>query len=331
LLADHATVVVSGTKLAQELGSSRSEVWRLMQQLRALGVEITGHPATGYQLRRIPDLLLPDALAPLLAGTIFWSRIHHYFRVGSTNAEAMAAGAANEPEGSLFLAEEQTAGRGRGQRAWHSQRSAGIYLSVLLRPPVAPADALALSLAAGLAARQGVLEVAGIAPDLRWPNDLLLPEGQEKEKEKEKENEAKKFCGILTELNAEATRVRYAVVGIGMNVNHADLPAELRAEATSLRRATGREWSRVELAAAILRALDGEYRALLADPAAARAAVIRRFEEHSSMARACSVRVDEDEGYEGATAGLDDRGFLRVQTPRGLRTVLSGSVRKFSG
>jgi len=87
LLMDHAIVVVSGTKIAEEIGTSRSEVWRLIQQLRGLGVDVAGHPATGYQLRAVPDLLLPEMLAPSLKGTIFGGakQIHHYYKIGSTN------------------------------------------------------------------------------------------------------------------------------------------------------------------------------------------------------------------------------------------------------
>jgi len=305
-------VVVSGTKLAQEIAASRSEVWRLVQQLRRLGVRIAGRPATGYQIESVPDLLLPEFLAPSLPGTIFAEHIHHYFRIGSTNAEAMLAAAAGAPEGSVYLAEEQTAGRGRGGHGWHSARSAGIYCSVVLRPQVAPADVLMLSLAAGLAVRDAVERVTGLRADLRWPNDLLLG--------------VKKFCGILIEMNAEATRVRYAVVGIGMNVNQESLPTSIEHVATSLRMENaGRTVSRVELAAALLKSLDREYRRL--GDAAARAETRRRFEQNSSSARGKKVHVEEDGGYEGATEGLDDRGFLLVRTASGLRTVLSGGVR----
>jgi len=221
LLADHAMVVVSGTKIADEIGTSRSEVWRLIQQLRALGVQIAGHPATGYQLEQAPDLLLPEFLRSALKGTIFADLVRHYFRIASTNVAAMEAAAAGAPEGTVFLAEEQTAGRGRGGHTWHSVRSTGIYCSAVLRPPLPPADALVLSLLVGLAVRSAVADVTGLAPDLRWPNDLLL--------------NGRKFCGILLEMNAEVTRVRYAVAGIGMNVNHAEFPGDLRDIATSLR------------------------------------------------------------------------------------------------
>ena len=321
---DHATVVVSGTKIAQEIGTTRSEVWRLVQQLRGLGVDIAGHSATGYRLRKVPDLLLGETLAPMLRGTIFGNDIHHYFKIGSTNVTAMEAAATGAPEGSVFVAEEQVAGRGRGTHGWHSARSQGIYCSVLLRPALSPADVLVITLATGLAACTAVEQLlarqpagdekAGATPqlDLRWPNDLLM--------------NGKKFVGILAELTAEATRVRHMVVGVGINVNQPSFPAELRDLATSLRMETGTSWSRVDLAAALLKSLDREYRALLKPGPGGRESVLRRFQEGSSYAQGRRVRVEEDGGYEGVTAGLDARGFLQVETRNGLRTVLSGGV-----
>jgi len=359
LLMSHATVVVSGTKIAEEIGTSRSEVWRLIQQLRALGVDAAGHPATGYQLRAVPDLLLPEMLAPSLKGTVFGGaragsmnafplgrrvpqglkpaflqtedgtaeavpypkpshetgakQIHHYYKIASTNSEAMRCAAEGAPEGSVFLAEEQLAGRGRGAHSWHSARSAGIYCSVILRPAMPPSEALIFSLAVGLAIRAAVVEIAPqLLVDLKWPNDMLLG--------------GKKFCGILTEMNAEATRVRHLAVGVGINVNQAKFPAELREIATSLKIETGTEWSRVELCAALLKSLDREYRSFVED-AGARDAILRRFEESSSSVRGRKVSIEENGGLAGVTEGLDERGFLRVRTAEGLRTVVSGTVR----
>jgi BirA family transcriptional regulator, biotin operon repressor / biotin---[acetyl-CoA-carboxylase] ligase len=309
---DHATVVVSGTKIATEIGTTRSEVWRLVQQLRTLGVEIAGHPATGYRLRSVPDLLLPEMLAPLVKGTIF-SRIHHYYKIGSTNTQAMEAAAAGAPEGSVFLAEEQTAGRGRGAHTWHSARSLGIHCSVILCPPLPPSEALILSLAAGLAVHDAVRQIdSRVEPDLKWPNDLLI--------------NGKKFCGILTEMNGEATRVRHVVVGIGINVNQTQFPDELQASATSLRLATGTDWSRLELCATLLKSLDREYHHLL-HKAEARESILCRFQERSTSARGRAVSVEENGGFQGVTEGLDSRGFLQVRTTNGLQTVLSGTVR----
>ena len=306
-------MVASGTKIADEIGTSRSEVWRLIQQLRGLGVDVAGHPATGYQLRAVPDLLLPEILAPLVKGTIFAKQLRHYYKIGSTNTEAMEAASEGAPEGSVFLAEEQLAGRGRGAHKWHSVRSAGIYCSVVFRPPLPPSEALIFSLAAGLAVQSAVADTfPGLNPDLKWPNDVLLG--------------GKKFCGILTEMNSEATRVRHLVVGVGINVNQMKFPAELREIATSLKGETGTEWSRVELCAALLKSLDCGYRSLLRD-AGARDAILRRFQEHSSSACGRKVRAEENGGIEGVTEGLDGRGFLQVRTAEGLRTVVSGTVR----
>ncbi len=313
LLMEHATVVVSGTKIAQEISSTRSEVWRLIQQLRGLGVDVAGHPASGYQLRSVPDLLLPEILRPLVRSTIFGEHLHHFYKIGSTNTAAMAAAAEGAPEGSVFLAEEQTAGRGRGANSWQSPRSTGIYCSAVVRPKLPPSEVLILSLAAGLAVRAAIQQVdSRVSADLKWPNDILIG--------------GKKTCGILTEMNAEATRVRYIVVGIGINVNQSSFPKEL--QANSLRLVTGSEWSRVELVAALLKSLDREYRQLLEDPSA-RESIRRRFAGSSSWTQGKAVRIEENgAAFEGTTEGLDSRGFLQVRTPKGLQTVLSGTVRE---
>jgi BirA family biotin operon repressor/biotin-[acetyl-CoA-carboxylase] ligase len=172
---------------------------------------------------------------------------------------------------------------------------------------------LTLSLAAGLAVKAAIQEVdSRIIPDLKWPNDVLI--------------QGKKFCGILTEMSSEATRVRYIVVGIGLNVNQVSFPNELEQSATSLRQITGTEWSRVELCAALLKSLDREYKELLADPETP-AEILRRFEENSSSARDRRVRIEENGGFEGVTEGLDPRGFLRVRSREGVRIVYSGTVR----
>lgn len=319
LLTENATVVVSGTKIAQEISSNRSEVWRLIQQLRGLGVDVAGHPATGYQLRSVPDLLLPEILERLIRGTIFDCRLHHYYKIGSTNVTAMSAAADGAPEGSVFLAEEQTAGRGRGANEWHSARSAGIYCSVVLRPALPPSEVLLLSLAAGLAVGEAIQQMdSRVRIDLKWPNDVLIG--------------GKKVCGILTEMNSEITQVRYIVVGIGINVNHASFPEELAGLATSLRLESGSEWSRVELAAVLLKSLHREYRQFLEEPDAKKS-ILRRFAERSSWVIGKTVRIEDggldfEGACEGITEGLDERGFLRIQTARGMRTVLSGTVRE---
>jgi BirA family biotin operon repressor/biotin-[acetyl-CoA-carboxylase] ligase len=313
VLTGYPTVVISGTKLAREIGSSRAGVWRLVEQLRTMGVEIAGHPASGYRLISVPDLLLPELLAPHLRGTIFRRQIHHYYRVGSTSDLALGAAERGAPEGSVFLAEEQTRARGRGSNRWHSTQAAGLYCSVILRPKLSPADVLILSLTSGLAVQAAITQLNPRAtPDLKWPNDLLM--------------DGKKVCGILTEMSAEATSVRHIVVGIGINVNHTEFPADLAERAISLRLATGERWSRLELTAALLQSLDREYRNLTTN-SNARREILKRFEQGSSSARGKRVSIEGGDGFLGITEGLDNRGFLQVRTGDGLRLVYSGSLR----
>ena len=322
--------VLSARDWAAAAGVAAGEAWKLAEELRAMGVEVAGSAAEGYRLTGEADLALPEVLEPMIAGTIFAGQVRHFLKIGSTNAAAMCAGAEgvtgdgsqneaqNGNRGAVWLAEEQTAGKGRAGHAWKSNPRDGIYCSALMRPKVSPEDVIILSLAAGLAVVEAVHEVTGLWGDLRWPNDVLMG--------------GRKFCGILTELNAEVTRVRYVVVGMGLNVNNTEFPPELEAIATSLYLEAGQRFSRVELVAALLRALDREQAALSVGTGsgvgAARERILRRFEQHSSYCRSCAVAVEEDGGYEGVTRGLDDRGFLRVETAHGTRTVLSGGVRK---
>ena len=266
------------------------------------------------QRSAISDPFDIEALEAALAGSRFAGKLHFLQTIPSTNTHAMREAEAGAPDGSVYFADEQTAGRGRGDHGWESEPGSGLYVSAVLRPQLAPADALWLSLAAGLAVQGAVRKVTTLEADLRWPNDLLLGK--------------RKFCGILTELNAETTRVRHAVVGIGINTHQAEFPAELRA--TSLRLETGREWPRQELLLALLQSLDGEVTALIDSPERAAESICRRLEAGSTWIRGKRVRVEErgDGGFSGVTDGLDARGFLRVRTPEGMRTVLSGGVRE---
>jgi BirA family biotin operon repressor/biotin-[acetyl-CoA-carboxylase] ligase len=248
-----------------------------------------------------------------LTQTPFAQNLHFYPTIHSTNTLLMQQADLGASEGTVYFADGQTAGRGRGAHTWASPPGSGLYVSILLRPRLAPADVLWLSLAAGLAVRQAVSQVTSLQADLRWPNDLLLG--------------PKKFAGILTELNAEVTRVRHLVIGIGINVHQEQFPEELSQQATSLHIETGKHWPRQELLIALLQAIHQEATALTTNLPQATQNILTRLEQSSSWIKGKRVHVDEAEGYTGTTAGLDTRGFLLVQTTEGLRTVLSGGVR----
>src|SRR6266566_3387566 len=158
LLSENPMIVISGEKIAREIGVTRSSVWRWTQRLRALGVQVKGHPRTGYRIERVPDVLSPSLLRRRLRDSPFGKRIYHYFKATSTNSIALELGHAGEPHGALVIAEEQTGGRGRAGRSWHSEKTSGVYMSLLLRPPISPMHAPLLTLLTGLALRDAVLE-----------------------------------------------------------------------------------------------------------------------------------------------------------------------------
>jgi BirA family transcriptional regulator, biotin operon repressor / biotin---[acetyl-CoA-carboxylase] ligase len=311
LLAENGTIVISGARIAREIGVSRSTVFRWVTRLRDLGVKVKGRAATGYFLEHVPDILTPDMLRQRLRGSLFGKRIYHFFKTNSTNQVALELGHAGEPEGAVVIAEEQTAGRGRAGHSWHSERTAGIYATILLRPRLAPVQAPLLTMMAGLSARAAVESATGLTVDLKWPNDLMIS--------------GKKLGGILTEMHAEPSQVRFVIVGIGINVNQQRFPVELAGASTSLRMETGRMQSRLEVLMQFLRQFESDYKELLSEGAAG---VVKRFEAASSYARGKRVRVTNGrESFAGVTAGLEDTGLLRVKRDDGeITTVIAGDV-----
>jgi BirA family transcriptional regulator, biotin operon repressor / biotin---[acetyl-CoA-carboxylase] ligase len=317
LLAENSTIVISGAKIAKEIGVTRQQVWSWIEKLRAVGVRVKGHARSGYHIERLPDILAPQMLSHRLYGTPFARRIYHFFKTDSTNSVAMQLGDGGEPHGAVVLAEEQTAGRGRAGRSWSSEKSAGIYCSVLVRPDIPPSHTPLLTLVAGLAARDAAAEDLDALPDIRWPNDLIIRHAG---------NGARKFCGILTEMRAEPDRVHYAVIGIGMNVNQSKMPEPLEDIATSLRMETGKFHSRLDLLIRLLRHLDRYYNQFLAEGARP---ILRRFAQVSSYFEGKRVRITTaTETFTGVTAGLEPSGVLRVTRDdgRGTEPVFSGDV-----
>jgi BirA family transcriptional regulator, biotin operon repressor / biotin---[acetyl-CoA-carboxylase] ligase len=311
LLSENATIVISGARIAREVGMSRSTVWRWVQELRKLGVHVKGQPRTGYFLEKVPDVLTPDLFRKRLKGNLFGKRVFHFFKTDSTNRVAMELGYAGEPEGTVVMAEAQTAGRGRAGRSWHSERGTGLYFTILLRPRLAPAQAPLLTMLAGVSAQAAIAAQTGLIPELKWPNDLLL--------------NGKKLGGILTEMHAEPNQVRFVIVGIGINVNQEKFPAELASIATSIRKESGRSSFRLELLVRLLTQFESDYNRFLREGPSF---VIDRFESVSSFARGRRVRVDTGlEAYLGTTSGLSPEGLLLVARDNGpLTTVIAGDV-----
>jgi BirA family biotin operon repressor/biotin-[acetyl-CoA-carboxylase] ligase len=257
------------------------------------------------------DLYDLAALEAALAGTLYAGKLHFSAVTDSTNSDAQIAARSGAPHGSVFFADEQLAGRGRGDHDWRSDAGVGLYVSVLLRPRVPLLRLPLLPLVAGLAAAEAIRAVTGLTVDLRWPNDLLLGR--------------RKVGGILVEAKSARGTVDYAVVGLGINVHPLGFDPDLAAIATSLDLETGRRNSRQDLLIALLESLECEALGL-ADPAAG-VTIHARIEQASTWIRGRRVEVHGPQACTGVTAGLDEHGFLRVQTEAGLVTVQTGGIR----
>jgi len=251
------------------------------------------------------------SLEAALAGSVFAGRLHYTAQTGSTNTDALQAAREGAPHGSVWFADEQTAGRGRGDHKWASNAGEGLYVSVLLRPAIEAARLPLLPLAAGLAAVHAIDAAADLHADLRWPNDLLLG--------------ARKAGGILVESKLEGRRVEFAVAGIGINVHQREFDPSLATPGTSLDLAAGRRVSRQALLVALLESLEREAD-LLAQPDAP-VTIPARLEQASTWVRGRHVTVHGPQACEGLTAGLDANGFLLVRTAGGIVTVQTGGIR----
>jgi BirA family biotin operon repressor/biotin-[acetyl-CoA-carboxylase] ligase len=255
------------------------------------------------------------ALNAELAGTIFAGKLHFSPVTDSTNNDALEAARAGAAHGSVYFADEQLAGRGRGDHAWHSAAGEGLYVSILLRPQMPASRLHLLPFAAGLAAAEAIRTVSGLTIDLRWPNDLLLNSNLG----------PRKVGGILAESKIEDNQIAFAVVGIGVNVHQCSFDPGLSTPATSLDMEAGRGISRQSLIATLLKSLERETFALL-DPAANKT-IPTRMAQASTWVRGRQVEVHGPQACSGVTAGLDEHGFLLVRTPDGLVTVQTGGIR----
>jgi BirA family biotin operon repressor/biotin-[acetyl-CoA-carboxylase] ligase len=246
-----------------------------------------------------------------LAGTVFAGKLHFSPVTDSTNRDALAAARSAAPNGSVYFADEQRAGRGRGDHAWDSAAGEGLYVSVLLCSLIPALRLPLLPLAAGLAAAEAIRAVAGLAVDLRWPNDLLIG--------------PRKVGGILVESKISGASAEFAVVGIGINIHQRAFDFELPTPATSLDLETKRSVSRQHLLAVLLKSLECETLGL-ADPAAT-LTIPARVGQASTWIRGRRVEVHGPQACTGVTAGLDENGFLLVRTDSGIVTVQTGGIR----
>ncbi|MBY0145450.1 biotin--[acetyl-CoA-carboxylase] ligase [Neobacillus niacini] len=238
---------LSGQRIAELLGCSRTAVWKHIEELRKEGFELEAVRRKGYRIVKTPEKITADELRLGLKTIFIGKNVHYEESVESTQKIAHRLAHEDAPEGTVIIAEEQLSGRGRMDRKWHSPKYTGIWMSIILRPNIPLPKAPQLTLLTAAAIVQGIEDITGVQPEIKWPNDILI--------------NGKKVTGILTELVAEADRINSVIIGIGMNVNQTkeDFPVELQEIATSLLLEKGGKVSRADLIKSIFMNLEKLY------------------------------------------------------------------------
>lgn len=233
---------VSGETISEELGITRSAVWKNINLLRSEGYVIDSVRNKGYRLVSSPDVPDEKLILEKLHTNVIGKKLIVLKSVDSTNDEAKRLTRSSYEDGVVIVALKQLAGKGRMGRKWSSDEEGGLYFSFILRPELPPSDIASITLASGYAVCLAIREYTGIDARIKWPNDIIAGN--------------KKLCGILTEMAAQSDRIDYVVTGIGINVNNASFPDEIRDKATSLRLETGRIFDRSDFLASVLNMID---------------------------------------------------------------------------
>lgn len=294
---------VSGEEISHVLGISRAAVWKHIQNLKNEGYKIESVTNKGYKLGGIPDKLDIDKIHGMLKTKVIGQRIKYVNSTDSTNNECKRL--EDKTDGTLVIADAQTAGKGRLGRVWKSPHGSGIWMSILLKPDVSLESVSQITLIAGMA----VCRAVGIDAMIKWPNDVVIG--------------GKKICGILTEMSAEIERINYVICGIGINVNIPSFPEELQDKATSMLVETGKKHDRERIAADVLNEFEKLYNSFIE----------KGFSFLADEYRKMCVTLNKDvrviyrnNELTGKAVDIDDSGNLIVETENGQITVHSGEV-----
>lgn len=310
-LIAHPHQYVSGEDLAAQAGVSRAAIWKHLDQLQKIGYPIEAQPHQGYRLLPPPDVWCADEIAARLAPAARhepdW-RVLLFQETASTNDLVWREAQNGAQEGLVVIAENQTSGRGRQGRQWQSRPKSGLYASLLLRPHWPLSQITRLTIVSSLAVAEAVEQVCGREVRIKWPNDVFM--------------RGKKLGGILTEVQADPEGIRFAVVGIGLNVAQTpeEFPKELRAIATSLKAQTGHDYRRAELLAVILTVLRKRYRMPFED-------VRQAWSERCfSLGQVISVQTPAGRQV-GQAVGLDENGALLLRAESGkVAAITAGDI-----
>lgn len=304
---------ISGEQISDEIGVSRTAVWKHILKLKEEGYEIQSANKLGYQLINFGDIYDKSAIVSKLNTKIIGQDLLFFDTIDSTNDELKRMATNDASDGTVVVAKSQTGGRGRRGRQWESKADNGVYMSILLRPELLPKDVQCITLAASSAVCKVLEKYVKNNLGIKWPNDILIGD--------------KKVCGILTEMSAEPDKVQAIILGIGLNVWNKtdDFTDELKETATSLSLNTEKKIFRSALAVEILEEFEDLYLNFIDRGSTAK---------FMNIWRSFSITIGRDiiiyqgnKTWKAKALDVVDDGQLLVETPDGQRkTILSGEI-----
>ena len=302
---------LSGQELCEQLGISRTAVWKYMKQLKEEGYEIQSVQNKGYCLMEVPDVLGESEIKSRMETQWVGQRVYFYEEIDSTNTQAKRLAEEDAPSGTLVVSDCQVKGKGRRGRVWTSPKGEAIYMTILLRPQIRPDRASMVTLVMGLSVVQAIRNVLGLETSIKWPNDVVL--------------NRKKLVGILTEMSAQMDYIEYLVIGTGINANMTAFSEELKDKATSLRMEMGRPVNRAALIAESMKCFEKNYEIFEKNQD-----LSGLMEDYQAVLANLNqpVRVLEPgHEYSGIARGINEKGELLVEREDGTVTaVYSGEV-----
>lgn len=302
---------VSGQKMCETLSVSRTAVWKHILSLRNAGYKIESVTRKGYRLLQKPDLLSEETFAANGIDKLVPGHVHLFSELDSTNEEAKRCAARGEPDGSLFVSDRQTKGKGRKGREWISPAGKDLFVSLLYRPDIPMESVSMVTLVAALACALTIEKYTESRVLIKWPNDVVIKE--------------KKAVGILTEMGVEIDHIDYLVIGIGFNLNREDFDDSISDMATSLGKETGKTINRVEFLAEFLRTFGPMY-SLFRE----KLSMKPFYEDYNKrlVNRGRQVRIlKKDEAVTCLSKGINERGSLMVEDEQGKSLeIRSGEV-----
>lgn len=301
---------VSGQEICEKLGVSRTAVWKVIRQLQEEGYQVDAARSRGYRIIDGPDVMTAEEVESLLDTEWAGKPVVYYPETDSTNIRIRHLGDEGAPHGTLAVADRQTAGRGRRGRTWESPGGSCIYMSILLRPDLAPEKAPMLTLVMACGVAEGIMDCADVKVQIKWPNDIIVS--------------GKKLAGILTEMSTQVDYIDHVTVGVGINVNVQNFPEEIQT-ATSLLSETGTQTKRAPVIAAVMKHFEENYKIFMQTED-----MSGLMEKYSSLLVNQGREVlilEKDAEYKAYAEGINQKGELVVRREDGtVENICAGEV-----